>query len=253
MVVRGVIASYSPEGNGSVVVNGNPYPFTLERMWQSPVLPVVGMQVDVTFSPEVGIAAMVVVESQPVALPLATKPNALQVDAQSLAAILNRPFDIADVGAVLLLALSWFALPAVTVNMLFLGVLKISFWEILGHYDALRALGDLESESVLGMLLQLLALASLPAALLPLVLRGRAVRLAAIVPLAVMALMGVIVGTEMHRAARLAGGWMGGDVASGLASEAAKMVHVGVGTWIALLAALWLAGNGLHKFAANPK
>jgi hypothetical protein len=314
MVLRGVIASYTPDGRGSVIVNGDPYPFTLERMWQSSVLPCAGMQVDVTFSQEVGIASIVVVESQPaapsfptsfqappppqcappaqeyaqptpqfgqpapqftqspqqfgqpaphlgrsVAAPFAPPApgasNSQPFDFQALATITSRPLDIADVAAVLVLVIGWFVLPTVSINLGFLGELKITFWQIIGHVDGITQLASMGSGSPLGTFLQLLAVLSLIAALLPLVLRVPFVRLAAAAPLAVMALAVLAATFEIQRAARMARGLMGGDFSSALgnqfAEEMAKMVHVGPGAFLALLAALWLVVSAVLKFTSK--
>lgn len=256
MVLRGVIANYAVEGYGTVVVNGDPYPFTLERMWQSPVLPKAGMQVYVTFSPEVGIASIVVAEAQPlVAAPASFAPPAAASApfAASLSSFVSASGTVLarQLAAVLALAVGWFALPFVTVNMLFFGEAKITFWQILGHFDALSSLEALQEETVLGMGLQVLAITSLLAALAPLVSSRRPVRLAALAPLLVMVLAAAVVGLEIQHLRHAAEGFLGSDLSSGMAAQAQKLMHVGSGGWLALLAALWLAGDAIWKFAST--
>lgn len=284
MVLCGVIGSYAPEGYGTVIVKGDPYPFTLERMWQSPVLPQVGMQVNVTFSPEVGIASIVVQESQPQAappappLPGAYTPPARPVSSlptagyaftpqapppplgavalgQGLAPAADPNQAMIEMGgriaAVAVLALAWMVLPLITINLGFLGQLKVTFWQIIGHFDALSALETLRSESALGMGLQLLAIASLAAALLPLMLKQRIARLGGLAPLVVMGVALLAVVIEVQRIRRATEGFLGADLGGGIASEAGRMVHFGLGGFLAILVALALAGEAIWKFTSS--
>jgi hypothetical protein len=242
MILRGVIASYTNQGSGSVVVEGSAYPFTLQRMWQSPLEPRVGMPVDVTFSPEVGIASIV-----PVVSP--SLPPVPPTFVRSGAATMAKPADIADLLAVLVVAFSWFALPAVMVNLFFLGQMQFTFWQILGHFVPLNSLQTMDSVSTAGMAMQIAAIASLFAALLPLVWRVRVARVGGFLPLLVQLAALVEVWREIHRVMSQAQGLFG-EFSRSVAIEMGKQIHIGYGAGIAALAALWLAGNAVWKLLA---
>jgi len=241
MVRRGVIASYSGQGSGHVMVEGKTYPFTRERMWQSPGEPQVGQQVHVTFDSEASIASMAAVDADEAPV-LATPANA---------SALASPLDLLDLLAVLAIAASWFLLSAITVRLPLLGELHFTFWQILGHLDGLQTLSA-QVESRVGLAAQLLAVASLLAALLPLVWRVRWARVGAFLPLAGMLAAAWRVRVAIDHLLSHSSGLMG-QLSRAMAREIEKQMQIGLGGWIAVVAALWLVLHAVGEMFSRRK
>jgi len=53
---------------------------------------------------------------------------------------------------------------------------------------------------------------------------------------------------SINNAARTANALLGSDFGSGMESAALKMVHIGIGAWLSLLAGIWFGYNALREF-----
>lgn len=286
MILRGVITQDTSSGPGIVVVQGNPYPFQKAGMWQSPSEPRVGMEVDVTFNPEVGIACIVEVQqpappmavwpapvSEPQAgwppapaempLPavpayappppdsLSAAPRRQRTGQEELADTLRLWVGVPDLVAIGVLLLGWFLLSTVSVNLFGLSEVNLSFWQLLSHAGSLNLSGLTSSNSDANVLMSLIGIVALLGALLPLVWRARPAHLAGVLPLVVMLLVAAELMHGLQRAAQSANSFFGNALGNSLAHEALKMVHIGLGFWVSLAASLWLAFSAVKKFATH--
>lgn len=279
MILRGVITQDTSNGPGIVVVQGNPYPFQKAGMWQSLSEPRVGMEVDVTFSPEVGIACIVeapppaVSTAQPwptpakmplqaaplPAVPAYTPPpgsshiapNRQSGGQKKLAAELRTLVGIPDLVAIGVLLLGWFLLPAVSINLFGLSEVNLTFWRLLSHAGSLNLYGLTSANADANILMSLIGIFALAGALLPLVWRARPAYLAGALPLALQLLVTSKFIHGMRRVAQSANNLLGNSLGSTLAHEALKMVQIGLGFWLSLAAGLWLAFSAVKKCVAQ--
>lgn len=264
MKKRGKILRDTNAGPGLLIVEGKQFPFTLEGMWQSERAPHTGMAVEVEFSGDDRICAIV-------ALPEAQLARE-QADL-ALAAARARGAQLASglvgrVGMQTLLALgalacAWFVLNTVSVQVGPGYNVGLSFWKLLAVLNApsgvLASLGGgSDSTGMYGVL----AIAALVAPLAPYFWRDRRANLGALMPLALMlfvafsAYSGIrsSVG-EAQTAASAFGGVeaarMMAEMQQSMAAQAMRAVSLGAGFYLAIAASLYFAAKGGVRYLAD--
>lgn len=261
--VRGTVLRDTNAGPGLLSVNQRQLPFTLEQHWRGQSAPVVNMTVDVLLD-----SAGAAVSVSPVADSELTKEQLDRVKADlSKAAQTHLPklLAMADKAgkpvllAIAALAVAWLWLPAVSVR------LNAAMTQSATMFDVLRLLNSgasLESMGQLGGgssgLYGLLCVLAMFAPLAPSLLAARWARYGYFAPLAFMAVLATGIYLKINSLASAAsegmrsfGGAGMGKLAEAMLKEALSAVSVGYGSYIALIAAAYLAWRGLAAVLAS--
>lgn len=270
---RGRVLRDTSTGEGLVFVDGAQHPFRLEGMWQSEYAPKVNMAVDVEFDDQGRLVALRSVSAQTAAGEQAAQAlGAAQESARKLAAEFQskglpviqqyaQRIGYPILGAIAALVIGWFFLPAVSMDMGFMGKNSVTFYQGLKLLNSggIAALGG-GSAGIYGLLCFL----SLLAVLLPQVWSDRRAGFGMMSPLVLMLLIGIIGYFKMSSqfsAGTEAAGAFGGAEFQQMAREAArqaaaemrKAISIGLGTYLSVIAALYLAWQGWSRTrAAKP-
>lgn len=249
---RGRILRDTSAGDGLVFVDGRQYTFRLEGMWQSGIAPKANMGVDVDFDEAGNVIALRAVSASGLAGEQAAQAlGAAQDSAKRLAAEFRakglpafqdcaKRVGYPVLGALAAVIIGWFFLPAVSADLGFLGRNSMTFWQGLRFLNSggIAAIGG-GSTGIYG----LLCIASLLAVLLPQVWPHPRARLGMASPLVLMLLVLIIAWAKMP------------DVPAGaeeIFSEMRKAVSLGIGTYLAFAAAIYLAWRGVKGARAQP-
>jgi len=170
------------------MLDGQQYPFVAEAMWRSPVPPQPGQVVDVTFNANGRIERITVVSPAQLASEQAALGSAVRKDGPAM------PDLRITVTGTVALALSWWLLTAVIIEVPIFGKVEFTFWETLGLLHTNSVTGLLEhqinpSAGVYG----LFAAASLAGPLIPVFWKNSRAALGGVLPLLGMAVVGVAV------------------------------------------------------------
>ena len=247
-------------------IEGNQYPFRLEGMWRSEFAPKVNMPVEAEFNELGNLVALHAVSAQGLAGEQAAQVlGAAQEAAMKLSSELQskglpiltqyaKTIGYPILGALALVIVSWFWLPAISMNMGFLGKNSITFYEGLAFLNSggLAALGG--GTGIYGLLCFL----ALLAVLLPQIWSDPRARFGMAAPLGLMLLVGCIAYFKVE--SQFSGGpaaanafgnpefqKMANEMAAQAAAEMRKAISIGFGTYLALGASLFLAGKGMFK------
>ncbi|MFT3906490.1 MAG: hypothetical protein QM718_09320 [Steroidobacteraceae bacterium] len=272
MIHRGRILRDISQGDGLVFVNNNQYSFGADR-WKGASAPQADMLVDVDIDANGHLVAVQFADPAAVAREQAAKlANAAGATAQRVATEFNQrglPF-IKAYAALIgtpvlvgmgLLLLGWFFFATFSISFMGQG-LSVTYYNLMAllnnPQDAQRALmsGAGGGAGLYGFITWLAWLAPL----LPAFLKHPKIRYAYCAPLAWMVLAALAGYLKVHsayaQASEMAGN-MGGDyqrMARGMAGQAMdaflQMVSVGLGFYLAVAGALWLAWLGLRRPAA---
>ncbi len=250
MTERGRVLRDTNVGPGLLTVHGKQYAFTLEDMWKSELPPRPGMIVDVTFNTEGAPQAVCTVPDGQVA-----KEQAEQalVDARrrggAIASGVKSRFGIPFVVAELLLLVSFFILPNVTVGNAY-ARRGLTGWEVTGLNVASGTVSD-------HGFLSLLAVVCLFAPLAVPFWRSIWSRWLYVAPLTFSFLTLIVVYAEVQRLGRVAtegaSRWLGAQAATQMSREIAGMFSVQVGAIMVLICAgylatrAWKAGGFAHE------
>jgi hypothetical protein len=137
---RGTIVKVPDATAGILFVNGKQQPFTLERVWKSPVAPAANQVVDVEFDGAGGVIAITVVDQQQLAKERLTElggvaqergKEAAMLAQQGIGALAGRMGKLA-LGAAALVWIAWFLLPAAGFSGGPMAAESYSFWTLLG-------------------------------------------------------------------------------------------------------------------------
>jgi len=250
-IKRGRVLRDTSTGEGLVFVDGNQYTFRLEGVWRSEYAPKVNMGVDAEFDEQGRLVALRSVSASGVAGEQAAQAlGAAQESAKRLAAELQskglpvfRQY-AARIGYPVLAAfaaliIGWFFLSAVSIDLGFMGKNSVTFWQALKFLNSggMAAMGG-GSAGIYG----LACIAALLAVLLPQVWPNPRARFGMAAPLALMLLVVIVAYSKMP------------DVPQGaeeFAAEFRKAVSLGLGTYLAFAAAIYLAWKGV-KAARSP-
>jgi hypothetical protein len=137
---RGTIIKVPDATPGILLANGQQQFFTLERVWKSPVAPVVNQTVDVEIDGAGAIAAITVVDSQQVnkerlnqlsGVAQERGKEAAKLAQKGIGALAARMGTVALAAGVVLLIM-WFFIPAASVGGEGMGSVSLTFWGLLG-------------------------------------------------------------------------------------------------------------------------
>jgi hypothetical protein len=273
MSTRGKIIRDTSAGNGIISINGKQYPFSLEEHWKSDTTPKTEMVVDVelnsddTISTVQAVTQNDLVKEQLGRVSEAAQQMAKEMLAKSSATGLPMAKQVtAAVGIPTLVALS-----AVFIGWVFMNTFSIhvygdhhegiSFYgimKLINNSDQLNAQvlggGASGGAGFYGFLVYLSVL--LP--LVPHIIKNRNAWLAYTAPLALMLTTLFTVYwkiksgfSDSAEGMRALGGGRIADIASEMFSAMMKAVSMGMGFYIALAAAGYLAARGIFKFLAT--
>lgn len=261
MAKRGWIMRDPNSGPGLVIVQGQQYPFALEGVWRSATMPKMGLVVDVDFDPSGQVAAMTAVPESQLAREQAEAAlqGAKEKGARLASGVVGR-FGVGRLVAAGLLAVGWWFLSAVTVDAALLGKLKITFWQVLGILNTgnpMQAMAGSSGGST--GLYGLVAVACIAAPFLAHFWKDRRAHLVAALPLAFMLLVTLMVLSrlgDLDQAGQQQAAMMGGaqyqDMVAEFQREAKrelmKALSIGVGYWLSLAVAVYLAARGIRDY-----
>jgi hypothetical protein len=265
---RGRILRDANSGDGLVFIEGTQYPFHLEGMWRSEFAPKVNMPVEAEFNDGGTLVALQAISGQGLAGEQAAQViGAAQDAAKKLSSefrakgvpILTQYAQVIGypiLTAWALVVISWFWLPAISMNMGFMGNNSITFYQGLALLNSGGLAGLGGGAGFYGFLCFL----ALLAVYLPHIWRDARARFDMVAPLALMVLV-VAIGyynvTSQFSAGQQAAGAFGGpefqkmanEMAAQAAAEMRKAISIGFGTYIALAASMFLAWKGMFKRA----
>lgn len=260
---RGKILRDTNAGPGLLSSGGNQHPFTLETHWKSDLPPKVGMVVDVALDGAGSLAAVTPVADAQLAREQAELAmQAARAKGGALAAGLTARFGLPTLVALAALALGWFVLNTIAVQLSAQYGVGMSFWKLLGVLNSPAGLmGGLSGGGAGSGIYGFLCIVALLAPLLPQFWNDRRAHLGGLLPLAFMLLVALMFYFGINdsvKQAQGAAGIFGGEQAARMAEsvssmmlrEAMRAISFGAGAWLALLASLYLAGRGLMKFLA---
>ncbi|HNR23715.1 MAG TPA: hypothetical protein PKL49_11920 [Steroidobacteraceae bacterium] len=250
-IKRGRVLRDTSAGEGLVFVDGNQYAFRLEGVWKSEYAPKVNMGVEAEFDEQGRLMALRSVSASGVAGEQAAQAlGAAQESAKRLAAELQakglpafqqyaQRIGYPVLAAFVALIIGWFFLAAVSVDLGFMGRNSVTFWQGLKFLNsgAAAALGG-GSTGFYG----LLCIAALLAVVLPQVWPNPRARYGMAAPLALMLLVLIVAYAKVPAVPQ---------GAEEFAAEFRKAVSLGLGTYLAFAAAIYLAWKGLRA-ARNP-
>lgn len=269
-IKRGRVLRDTNAGEGLVFVDGAQYPFRLEGTWKSEHAPKVNMPVDVEFDEQGRVVALRSVSGQTVAGEQAAqalgaaqdtaKKFAAEFQAKGLPVIQQYAQRIGypTLGALVALIVGWFFLPAVSLNLGFMGNNSVTFYQGLKLLNSggIAALGG-GSAGIYG----LLVFVSLVAVLLPQFWSDRRAGFGMAAPLALMLVLGIVgwfkASSQFSGGAEAAANFGGEEfqqmaraAAEQAAAEMRKAISIGLGTYLSVAAAAFLAWQGWRKTRA---
>lgn len=262
---RGTVLQVPTGGNaGLLFLSGQQIPFQLAQVWLSPVAPAANQTVEVTLDDDGKPARILVIDAQTLAKEKLGHFAGLAGDHGQQAAIQGRAalqvvrnrMGLVTMVVAAALFISWFFLPALTINSGFGYSKSFSVSDILGIQ-----LSSSGAESSFGFwaFLGLLAVAA-PWAVAW--LRQRWASLLHAAPLVMLILAFVRVRWQLHSLVSQAidaAGQMGGgqaqamvqSMADQMGNQISKAVSFGLGCWLVLLLSLALAVIGVKRYATH--
>lgn len=277
---RGRVLRDTAVGDGLVFVDGDTYPFQLERLWRSEIAPRVNMAVDVEFGSDARIDSIRAVPgaqlfgdqtAQALGAAQSAARKAVSEFNQRGAPVLQqalRRVGATKLIAVCALALGWFSLHLLVISLGDMGKLSLTFYDVLGILNSGILGGDLRtlllaqsSNPLAEQAAGLYGFAASAAVFLPLstpFLKDRRLQLLDAAPLLVLGVAGAIACSQVTTAIHTAQAALG---ALGVGSSAetqqleqqvrhsiAGAVSVGLGAYISALSCVYLAACGYLRF-----
>ncbi|NMV38563.1 hypothetical protein [Ralstonia insidiosa] len=256
MQQRGRILRDTRTGPGLIIVNGRQYPFTLEGVWRSNEAPAVNMTVDALFDDTGELTALVAVPDTQLAREKADDAVAvLKARGGQLAARVGTG-TLVGTG---LLAMAWFALNTVSVQLTPGMKMGMSLWKLLGVLnasgDAMAALSGNGGSSGMYGVLAIVALAGPVASYF---VRDAHAQLANCLPL--LFLLGIALAfylsisnslSQAQGAAMAFGGSGAADVVGAMTRQVMRAISIGAGGYLSCLVSLYFATTGVLKFFAK--
>lgn len=138
--LRGTIVKVPDANPGLLFVSGQQKSFTLEGLWKSPIAPAPNMTVDVDLDGAGAITSITVVDSQQLnkerlnqlsGVAQERGKEAAKLAQKGVGALAARMGSIA-LGAAVLLWVSWFFLPAASIEGGGTAAMSLTFWNLLG-------------------------------------------------------------------------------------------------------------------------
>jgi hypothetical protein len=224
----------------------------LDGVWRSDVLPVAGATVEVVLGPDDTVTSMTLIPDSQL-----TKEQAEMALAQAkekgaaLASGLVAKLGMPTLVAIGLLIVGCFFLTAVSYDGGLLGKMSFTFWRVLAFINADNALDSLQTLAGTGGSSGIYGFLGFVALLGPLVgyfWKDKRAALGGVLPLAYMLIVALMVRSVLNK---MTGGMGSADDQSQIQTEMMKGVSIGIGAYVSLAAALYLAFLGVKKFLAG--
>ncbi|WP_322009403.1 hypothetical protein [Paraburkholderia sp. J12] len=270
VTLRARVLRDAATGTGLISAQGRQYAFTLEDHWRSDVAPAANMVVDARFTPA---GTLLDVQAVPDATQNQEKVKAAVDDAREIAtqtlhriktsgtplvAAVVAKMGYANLAALGLLVIGWFFLNTVSIQV------TAGMNTGLSFYDILRALHSLDSVYALGSIQQasaglygFLCYATLALCIAPFFVASRPLWLGLASPLALfLAVFAGLYWKISSAVGALAGSGdeasqMAGSMVREMAGEMLKALSPGLGFYLSLAAALFLAFRGVTRYLAR--
>jgi hypothetical protein len=247
MKKRGKVLRDTSSGPGLLMVEGKQYTFPLEDVWKSEAPPRPGIVVDVELSDEGTVQSVTAVPESQIAKEQAEQALAVaRARGGALASSAVARFGMPTLAATGLLIIGWFFLSTISINAGFLGKMDFTFWRVLSFVNAknaFEALGTLKDGGSAGFY-GLLALIALAGPFLATFWKDRRAVLGGLLPLLFMLLVALLVRSAVSSATAGAPA----EMMDAARSEMMKQVSIGMGAYVSLLAAIYLAFISVKKF-----
>lgn len=244
---RGKILRDASTGPGLLMAEGQQYSFPLEGVWQSETPPRPGLVVDLDLGEDGIVKAVTAVPESQIAREQAEQAlAAARARGGALASSAVTRFGMPTLIANGLLIIGWFFLSTISINAGFLGKMDFTFWRILSFVNAknaFEALGTLKDGGSVGFY-GLLAVIALAGPFLATLWKDRRAVLGGLFPLLFMLLVALLVRNAIASATAGAPA----EAMDAARDEIAKQVSVGMGAYVSLLAAIYLAFISVKKF-----
>jgi hypothetical protein len=253
MTKRGKILKDANAGPGLLWVDGQQLPFAMGPIWKSPVPPAAGMNVDVEFAEDGIVTGIAQVADAQIAKEHAEA--AMNLAKEKGGAVLSSAvgsFGVPLLVSTGLLIVSWFFLSAVSVDAL-LGKLSFTFWQVLGFinagnaWDVVMQGGSGPSAGLYGFF----CIVALAGPFLRFVWKDRRASLGGLLPLVFMLFVGIMVRISLQS---MTGGTPEGPLAEvqrQAQAEMMKAISLGMGTYLSVLASLYLGAVAVKQFMAG--
>jgi hypothetical protein len=246
MKKRGKILRDTSAGPGLLMAEGQQYSFPLEGVWQSETPPRPGLVVDLELGEGGIVKAVTAVPESQIAKEQADRAlAAARAKGGALASSAVARFGMPTLIATGLLIIGWFFLSTISINAGFLGKMDFTFCRVLSFVNAKNAF------EVLGTLKDggagfygLLAVISLAGPFLSAFWKDRRAVLGGLLPLLFMLLVALVVRNAIASATAGAPA----EMMDAARDEIAKQISIGMGAYVSLLAAIYLAFVSVKKF-----
>ena len=252
MTKRGRVLRVPGETPGLLMVEGQQFRFAMGGLWKSEVPPAPGLVVEVIINDSSQVVAVAAVsDTHPGTQQekvTSSKAKAAQVVAQT----------IARCGAINLFALSslivaWCFITNVSTQVPLVGRLDFTFWQLLGLLNTRSALqavdlrNGIDSVGYYGWL----AAVALSGPFLHSVWKDRRARIGGLAPLLFTIIIGVMVRSLMQNA--FAGNFHTyADLGRGLQPDVGKVISLGAGAYLSIIASLYFGIVGVAQFFSEP-
>lgn len=250
MTKRGKVLRDTSAGPGLLSIDGNQHQFTLEGIWKSPDPPKPGMHVLIEFAPDLTIQSVIPIPESQVAKEQAEAVmNAAKEKGGVLVSAAVARFGLPLLVATGALLIAWFFLPAVSIQGMF-GKESLTFWQVLGFVNGGNSMESLiqgrngPSAGFYGFL----AFVALAGPFLRFFWKDKRAALSALLPVVFMLFVAIMVRSTLHSAM---GGTPDGpfaEVQRQAQEEMMRAISIGFGTYLGLLASLYLGAVGLKDF-----
>jgi len=239
MRMRGKVLRDTTSGPGLLIIEGQQYRFSLQGVWKSETPPKPGLVVDVEIDDHGIVQSVTVVPGSQLAQEQAeaaiarTRPLPSRVGMSTLA----------TTGALLA---AWFFLTAASIQVPFPGKLEFTFWQLLGFLSAGNVPGLLDGRgsSTGAGPYGLVAIAAMTGPFIYSFWKDRRTLLGGVLPLLFMVIVGIALRSSIQTA-------LGGVHANQAGDESMKSVSIGIGTYVSMIAGLYLALISAKDFLAT--
>lgn len=247
-----ILREPSAAAPGLVAANGQQYEFMLERIWKSASPATTGATVEIEFDQNEAITGISLVsqdqltkEQTELAIAAAKEKGA------ALANGLVAKFGLPTLVTLGVLVVSWFFLTAVSYNAGFLGKVDFTFWKILKFVNAgnpMEALRNLGGDGGSAGIYGICAVIALAGPFASYFWKDKRAILGGTLPLLFMVAVGLIVNHTLSSLGGSGGGFFSARDVEEMRDEVMKGISIGVGTYLSVGAALYLAFVSARKF-----
>jgi hypothetical protein len=249
MAKRGKVLRDPCLGPGLLIVEGRQYPFLMEGIWRSDVPAKPGLVVNVDFDPEGNLNSITAVpqtqlnQEQAELARAATGTRSALLESFGLEA-----GAVARLGVNGLIALCWFFLTAVSIDLPVFGKLDFNFWQLLGFLNSGASPQFSGTSGADPGLLGLLAIIALAGPFLPIFWKDRRALFGGLLPLVFMILVAGLASRSIHAA--LVGPLSGlhAQLPTNLRYGIFNVLSIAFGTYLSASLAIYLAVLSAKQF-----